>query len=534
MVLNNKYIVGDLFAGAGGLSKAFKQTGVQIAWANEIDRNACELYRENFSNVYLIDVDINNIESKEIPDVDILVGGFPCESFPTGRYESEFRDKGGILFFKIIRVLNVKKPRVFLLESTKHLLSLNKGITFKMITEELNNEGYYIKYAVLNSMEYSNIPHNKERLYIVGFRDKKEFEMYKFPEKIQLNLQVKDIIDITEKKENKYYYSENSKDYLRLNKEVKVKGRIHQFRLVPRRQNDFDNKIIRDYDFCPALTLYITNKNYVPVIRDNYGVRMLTPNECFAMQGFFDFKFPKGVSEKKLYRYAAGCSSVGVVRRIAENIIKTLDCSMWEVKLNNSFENSSDKTYAKIEQQTIVYDENKSVSKNIITHEKRKEASVCNIEMFIKKEEVKNKIKQGISINNEEEFTLKKVIPALKNRASFDVKYNHGNDEYGKDVIYRYKDNFGEIKCGAAQVKYGNISGGVRGEIDIILSQIEDAFSMPFFDIKENRKTYINQLLIICSGSYTRNATEKIIEKLNKGYDVRFFDGQDINNLLDE
>ncbi|MFL0194818.1 DNA (cytosine-5-)-methyltransferase [Clostridium sp. WILCCON 0269] len=321
--MNNKYTVGDLFAGAGGLSKAFEQAGAEIVWANEIDKNACKLYRENFSDVCLVEGDIREIEAESIPDIDILVGGFPCQGLSgAGR---RFDNRREILFFEILRILNKKKPKAFLLENVKDLVSHTNDRIFKIITEELKNIGYYIKYEILSTKEHGNIPHNKERVYIVGFRDIKEFEIFKFPKKIQLDLKINDIIDTVDKKEEDYYYNENSSYYKIFNKEVKVKGRIYQLKLISRKQPNYDNKIVRNYDICPALTSYISKPQYVPVIKDNYGIRMLTPSECFMMQGFCDFKFSKGFNENRLYKYAAGCSSVKVVKRIAENIIKVLD-----------------------------------------------------------------------------------------------------------------------------------------------------------------------------------------------------------------
>lgn len=512
MGLNNKYTVGDLFAGVGGLSKAFQQTGAKIVWANEFDRNACRLYRENFSDLNLIEGDIDFIRTEEIPDVDILVAKFPYLNFQiVGQRKRDFESK--ILLSKILRILSTKRPRVFLLESVKNLMRVDNGEIFKESIDLLNQYGYFIKYKVLNSKEYANIPHNKERLYIVGFRDIKESEIFKFPEKIQLNLKINDVIDIEDKKEEKYYYNEYSNYYRIFNDEVRTKGKIYQLKLISRKWPNFDNKIIKSYDICPALTSYISKIEYIPVIKDNYGIRMLTPNECFMLQGFRDIKIPKEFREKLKYKYAVECSSVEVVKRIAENIFKIL--------LNDR----SKKFDYEVNQEIIINNENKGLLLDIYNEEIKKDP-------LVKDKEIHNEIEE-INIKNENDFTTKKVIPALKKRFS-EVKYNHGNDEYGKDVLYKYLDNFGSIKYGAAQVKYGNISGDMNGEIERILTQIKDSFEMPYIDVNENRQNYINQLLIICSGRYTKNAKEKILKKFNTRYDVRFFDGQDIDNLLEK
>lgn len=529
--MNSKYTVINLFAGAGGLSKAFQEAGADVVWANEIDKYACILYRENFKDVCLAEGDIKDIKSEEIPDFDILIGGFPCQCFSIAGQKLGFDDEWVNLFYKIIRILKVKKPRAVLLENVRKLKSHDNGRTFKIITEGLQNEGYYIKSAVLNSKEYGNMPHNKERMYIVGFRDIKEFEMFEFPRKVQLTNGISDIINLSDIKVEKYY-SGKSIEILKETKGEKIKrGVIYQLRY---HQNKKERYVISEYDVCPALTLYISNREYVPMIKDDFGIRMLTLNECFGFQGFRDIKISMKINDNMLYRYASNCSSVTVTERIAENIIKALDCSIQDIKLKSSLENSIDILFSKMEQQTKINNENDSVSKDITNNKKSKEVSVQTIEKFIEKEKSQNEIKQQPLIKNEKEFTLHKVIPALKRKNFFDVRYNHGIDEYGKDVTYKYNDNFGSTKYGAAQVKFGEISGGAKGEIDVILSQIEDAFEMPYIDVIEGRENYINQLLIVCSGKYTQNAKAKILKKLKKGYDVRFFDGQDINNLLEE
>lgn len=136
----------------------------------------------------------------------MLVSRFPCQSFSKAGQWKGFNDERENLFFEILRILKAKKPKAFLLANVKALESHEHGNTFKIITEELQSEGYYIKRAVLNSMEYGNIPHNKERMYSVGFREEKEYEMFKFPTKIDLTMDIDYIMDFNNKKEDKYYY----------------------------------------------------------------------------------------------------------------------------------------------------------------------------------------------------------------------------------------------------------------------------------------------------------------------------------------
>lgn len=496
--MDKKYTVADIFAGAGGISKAFQQAGAEIIWANEIDRDACSLYRENMGGGCLTEGDITQIDLNNIPDFEILVAGFPYQVFSVLE-KNRVNDKNGNIFLQIVRILNQKKPRVFLLESPKY-----GGAVVKIILKLLKDEGYYLKHQVLNSMDFGNVPHIKERLYIVGFRELKEYEMFKFPQKIDLTMNITDIIDLKDKKEDKYYYTENSKQYIQLKETIKNKDKIYQFVFKANSENKYG---IREYSLCPNLSSVI-RMQYVPIIYDNFNIRKITPSECFAFQGYFNIKIPIKINDNKLYKYAAQSSTVTVVKRIAQDILKCL-----EPKMKNTFFHDID---------------------NKPHNEIQKEVFINNIGNFISQnEEVTNQTPQNVPIENEIEFTKQKVIPALKKKSFFDVRYNHGSDEYGKDVIYKYYDNFESIRYGAVQVKYGDISGSVKSELDPILSQIEDAFLMPYIDIKERTKIYISQLLIICSGRYTKNAREKIMEKMKKGYDVRFFDGQDIDNLLE-
>ncbi|ADO77220.1 hypothetical protein [Halanaerobium praevalens] len=135
--------------------------------------------------------------------------------------------------------------------------------------------------------------------------------------------------------------------------------------------------------------------------------------------------------------------------------------------------------------------------------------------------------------NSEEEFTLNLVIPSLK-KIFKEVEYNHGKEEFGKDILYKKEDEFGNTIHGGAQVKLGNMSGSATSDLNEIVNQIEDAFDVPV-DKKLNssyNRFHIKELLIICSGKYTNHAKKKIIEKINKSYPVKFLDGESIKDIL--
>lgn len=326
--MNNKYTVGDLFAGAGGLSKAFEQAGTKVLWANDIDKNACQLYRENFNDVCLIEGDIKDIEVEKIPKIDILVGGFPGQSFSVKDNQRES------LFFEIIRILKIKKPRVFLLENTKGLMSHDNGKTFKVIMELLQNQGYFVKSEACNSIEHGNIPHSREVTYIVGFRREEEYKLFAFPKKIELNLKVNDFFDINEEKAEKYY-CKNLKYYQRYYSKfqefITRKDMVYQLNTLFK--NNERVQVLKEYNYCCTLSRYSS-----PLINDGFGIRKLTPNEWFKFRGFFKIKISSLVSETELYNLATTCSSITVVERIAKNIIRAMELKEFlhdnEINLN--------------------------------------------------------------------------------------------------------------------------------------------------------------------------------------------------------
>lgn len=315
--MTEKLKVASLFAGIGGICYGFEQAGANIVWANELDKAACITYRKNFGSTYLVEGDIKEIEPTKIPDIDILNAGFPCQAFSVAGYQKGFADERGNLFFEIIRILKVKKPRAILLENVKNLESHDKGNTFRIIKKELESLGYYIHYKVLNTMKYGNIPQNRERIYIVGFLDKKAYEAFEFPKEIKLDKTISDIVDLNSKKTQNFYYN-NQKYYPILKSTMNKQDTIYQWRRVYCRENKSN--------VCPTLTANMgTGGHNVPLIKDNFDIRKLTPEECIAFQGFpAEFRFPDNISNANKYKQAGNSVSVPVIKRISEQIIKSL------------------------------------------------------------------------------------------------------------------------------------------------------------------------------------------------------------------
>lgn len=318
--MQNKYKAISLFAGIGGICQGFMNNSVDVIWANDFDKKACETYRLNFPDTVLIEGPIEEIDTSDIPDCDIVTFGFPCTSFSIAGYRKGLEDEHtGHLFFEALRVIKAKKPRAFLLENVKNLVSHDKGKTFKIIKESLEDAGYFLKYDVLNTAEYGNIPQNRERIYVVGFDNKEDYELFKFPDPIELTKTIHDIIDVSDKKEDRYYYNTDSRYYEMLEETMKNKDTVYQLRRVYVRENKSN--------LCPTLTANMgTGGHNVPLIIDDFGFRKLTPKECLAFQGFpKTFRIPEKMANSHIYKQAGNSVTVTVINRIAKNIVSVLN-----------------------------------------------------------------------------------------------------------------------------------------------------------------------------------------------------------------
>ena len=315
---SSKLKIADLFAGIGGIKIAFDQAGFECVFSNDFDEKCKTTYDFNFAQKEkeLVLADIAKVPSGMIPDFDVLTGGFPCQPFSIAGYRKGFKDEGrGDLFFEIIRILKDKKPKSFLFENVKNLKTHNEGETLQLIYKELQNLGYYVADKVLNTMEYGNLPQNRERIYIVGFLDKSAFRKFSFPEKTLLKKTIHDCLENTASSE--YYY--NSKPlYEKLKNKIIKKDTVYQWRRKYVRENK--NGV------CPTLTANMGMGGHnVPLVLNRKGIRKLTPRECANFQGFpKNFKLPK-IANSNLYKQFGNSVSVPVVKRIAENIKKALE-----------------------------------------------------------------------------------------------------------------------------------------------------------------------------------------------------------------
>lgn len=319
-----KYQMASFFAGVGGIDEGFEKTGeVVTTYANEVDAYPVRTFEMNF-DIKVDNRDIHDVLASDVPTVDIIAGGFPCQAFSIAGYRQGFDDeKGrGTLFFELMRIVKEKKPEVVFLENVKNLVGHDGGNTFKIILEELTKAGYHSKYKVLNAMTYGNTPQNRERIYIVSFKNKDAYNDFEFPEPVQLTKSLKDVIDFENKVDEKYYYTKGkyaNNLYERLKEDMDDENAVYQWRRQYVRKNQSG--------VVPTLTANMgTGGHNVPLVLTKHGIRKITPHEAFNVQGFpTDFKLPTDMVDSRLYKQAGNSVCVDVIYRIAQNIIQALE-----------------------------------------------------------------------------------------------------------------------------------------------------------------------------------------------------------------
>ena len=329
--LKKIYTVGGLFSGVGGIELGFINAGFEVLWANEIDKNCAKTYRNNYQH-QLYEKGIEELSGKELKPVDILCGGFPCQAFSIAGYQKGFEDERGNVFFEIVRLVKELKykPKVLFLENVANLKTHDKGNTFKRICEEIYKLGYSIFSDILNTADYTSIPQNRERTFLICFRDEKDWDFN--PKR---NKYSKDFSEIFPPKKTKqlnhiskyfekdvdeyYYYHQDKYMYPELSKSIKSKDTHYQWRRVYVRENK--------NNMCPTLTANMgTGGHNVPLLKDDLGIRKLTPRECFNFQGFpKSFKFPKDMANTQLYKQAGNAVTVKLIEKLAKNIKIVLD-----------------------------------------------------------------------------------------------------------------------------------------------------------------------------------------------------------------
>lgn len=310
----------DLFAGIGGMRLAFESTGARCVYSNEWNKYSQQTYYANFG--VQPDGDITKIPADNIPNHDILVAGFPCQPFSIAGVSKKnslgratgFEDKTqGTLFFDVCRILKAKRPKAFMLENVKNLCSHDKGRTFKIIQEALEELNYKIFYKIVDGQGY--VPQHRERIVIVGFdmmRYNNDIDFALSLKPIDKPLKLKDILE--PEVDSKYTLSDKLWTYLQ-NYAVKHKqaGNGFGFGIAPL------DGITRTMS-----ARYYKDGSEILIEQDGKNPRRLTPRECARLQGFPDsFKIP--VSDTQAYKQFGNSVVVPLMSEIAKLIVAKLE-----------------------------------------------------------------------------------------------------------------------------------------------------------------------------------------------------------------
>lgn len=309
--------IAGLFAGVGGIERGFELAGFSPVVSNEMDEKASVTFRLNNTHELIVS-DIKDLDSAAIPDnVTVLAGGFPCQPFSVAGLRKGFDDDRGNVFWEIARLSRDLAPQVIFLENVKNLKNHDKGNTFKVIEATLESQGYTVHSKILNAKDYSTVPQNRERIYIVAFKNKEAAERFEFPSAVERHENITEYLDFSKKVAAEYYYGPKTPFFDQLKEGVTEVGVVYQWR----RQYVRANKS----GVAPTLTANMGMGGHnVPIILTEHGIRKLTPEECFTLMGYENFVLPTNVAKSQLYKQAGNSVVVPVIQSLAEQIKKAL------------------------------------------------------------------------------------------------------------------------------------------------------------------------------------------------------------------
>ena len=324
--MKNKYTVASLFTGCGGmdlgaeggfifLGKKYQKLKTKNIFAMDFDAPICEIYNANFPIKCEVK-DIRNLTSADVPQHDILTGGFPCQSFSVIAQNPKrlgYKSEKGQLFFEMCRILKEKKPAVFIAENVKGILSANKNEAFPLILDEFKKSGYHVKFKLLNSAHFG-VPQKRERVFIVGFKNKKACDRFTFPNPVSLNnpVSISKIIIPEDQVEEKYYFSEKAVQGMKNTKHSKTmnKGRAQ--------------KINEPCNTVGAHLSKVSLNSTDPVLCINGKYRMFTPREVARIQSFPE-NFKLSGTKATNYKALGNAVAPVVMWHVTKKIIKALE-----------------------------------------------------------------------------------------------------------------------------------------------------------------------------------------------------------------
>lgn len=327
----------SMFSGIGGFDLALKRNNIEIIGHSEIDKFAETIYLKHFTNTNYGDA--TKINTNTLPDFDLLVGGFPCQSFSVAGKRRGFDDTRGTLFFEVSRILRDKRPRYFLLENVKGLLSHESGKTFQKILKILTEMGYRVEWQVLNSKNFG-VPQNRERIFIIGYFGKecgRKILPFGYSNKQSFVETIEQGGASTLTGKSASGYNRRGNYIMQLNNPIHSNNRIYSDKGISPTLNTMQGGNRQPKIAIPVLTPTRTKKrqngrrfknNGEPAftltgqdqhgIYDGVKIRRLTPVECERLQGFPD-NWTQGISDTQRYKCLGNAVTVNVVNHILFN-----------------------------------------------------------------------------------------------------------------------------------------------------------------------------------------------------------------------
>lgn len=315
-----KLKVASMFCGCGGmdlgilggfeyLGKRYAKLPYEIVYALDNDEYCTKIYNDNFKHKCVVQ-DIKSLDIASLPDFDVLIGGFPCQSFSISAQNPPrlgYKDERGMLFFEMVKILRERHPRFFIAENVKGLLSANKGKAFPMIIEEFENAGYKVVHKLLNAEEYG-VPQRRQRVVIVGFRDEDDYNRFNYPMPINNRKTLGDVIDFSADNDDKWFFSQKAVDGMMAVREKMNKGRVQN---LDEPCNTISSHLAK---------VSLNSTDPVRFVNDRY--RRFTPRECARIQSFPDSFVLDSVSEARQYKAIGNAVPPVMMWYVARNLIK--------------------------------------------------------------------------------------------------------------------------------------------------------------------------------------------------------------------
>jgi len=320
-IISKMITFAEFFAGVGGFRLGLESLGFfKCLFANDFDSHCEKIYNLNFKEPKLTCSDIHALKPQDIPDVDLFVGGFPCQPYSQAGKKKGFQDERSTCLFKFMELIAEKKPKFILMENVKNLVTHNNGESMKTIVNKLRDIGYTVKYEVLDTNKITKIPQHRERVFIFGSRDPQCVEKFRFPQPIcdSEKIKIRDLLDVEGNVPDRYYYTDKSTIYQHLKRDVINMDTLYQYRRTYVRENKSQ--------VCPTLTANMgTGGNNIPIFLESENkIRKLTPRECFRLQGFPESYLLDNLADSHLYKQSGNAVSVPVIELLGKEILNVI------------------------------------------------------------------------------------------------------------------------------------------------------------------------------------------------------------------